>query len=222
MEGVPWILVAMGTLLIVLCTASSVNYSSVVFARATVYALPSYVTHISGLEPDGSLSEGGSVSVTVRITVENPSARALRLTMVTYSGWMEDTPAEVGLAWGRQLTDDRLVDPSGTRYFLRVFGQSRETQGAVPPRANASVEVEFTLDRSLDPARFEAVRNITAYAARAKGPGASITWNHWIRVEMRIEGVPDASSLGGASYLRALPEQNLGRIDREVGTNLAA
>lgn len=49
----------------------------------------------------------------------------------------------------------------------------------------------------------------------AERPGR-IPWNHWVRVQLTIDGVPVASSPTAAPYLLTI-----GRIEREEGTNLA-
>ncbi|MEK6987747.1 MAG: hypothetical protein AABX97_06605, partial [Candidatus Thermoplasmatota archaeon] len=179
--------------------------------------VPSYVTSFAGAGPDGVLLPNGTVSTRVSVRVDNPSERVLHLKLFVYSGWIEDGPVETGLNESRRLADDRLVGPNGTRYFFRVFGEGLEVdRQPVTANGNTTYVFFFNLTRAQNPQGFDTVRNITEYARDAGGDPGRIPWNHWVRVQLTIDGVPVASSPTAAPYLLTI-----GRIEREEGTNLA-
>lgn len=211
-----WILLAgIAAILLVLSVGSAANYTSVVLAQSMVYVVPKYAVTWTGTNPDGSLTESGTVTVSMTLTVENPSPRSLRIGLLAYSGWVEDGPAEAGLNVTRQVADDRLIGPSGTRYFMRVFGESTEVSSEpVPAGRNATYRFIYTLTHAANPSRFEALRNITEYASAAAIP---VEWNHWLRIQLTIDGVPPASSPTAAPYLFTIDI-----VEREVGRNLVA
>ncbi len=210
-----WLVLAIiAVILVVLSVTSAANYTSVVLAKSTVYVVPRYTVTWSGTNPDGSLTDIGSVNVSLSLTVENPSPRTLRIRLVGYSGWVEDGPAQAGLNLTRRATDDRLIDADGTHFFFRVFGDSTEVStGPIASRGNATFVFVYSLVRTANPPRFDALRNITEYAAST---GTPIVWNHWVRVQMPIEGVPPATSPTAAQSLLTIDY-----VEREVGENLA-
>ncbi len=137
--------------------------------------------------------------------------------MLAFSEWVEDGPAEAGLNESRRLADAHVVEANGTRYFFRVFGESREVaENPVPPRTASTYTFTYLISRATDAARFAALRNITDFATSTAGNVSALTWNFWVRLTLLIDGVPPASSPTAASYLRTI-----GRIDQEVGLNLA-
>ncbi len=212
-----FVVLGFSAVLLVLIVASALNYSSIVVAQATLSIVPGYRTSFDGTEVGGALSPNGTVSVRVNLQVENPSPRVLHLRLFAYSGWIEDGPAAAGLNESRRFSDDRLVGSNGTRYFFRVFGKGMDVDAApVPMVRNATYVFLFNMSRSGDPSRFDTVRNITEYARDKGGDPARIPWNHWVRVQLTIDGVPVASSPAAALYLLTI-----GRIEREEGINLA-
>ena len=213
-----WAVLTAALLLVAgLTVASAAEYSSVVVAKATVYVLARYSVEYAGLEPDGTLSAASSITVVANVTVENPSSRTIRLRLIAYTSWIEDGPAQAGLNESRRLSDDRLLGPAGERFFYRVFVEDSEIiPQPVPAGGNRSFRFTFALSRATDPTRFQVVDNITAYLVSSGDPAASASWNHYLLVQLTIDGVPPAESPGAATYLR-----ELNRIDREVGVNLA-
>ena len=116
-----------------------------------------------------------------------------------------------------RLADAHVVGANGTRYFFRVFGDSREVaENPVPPGTAVSYTFTFLISRATDSARFAALRNITDFWVSTAGNISAVTWNFWVRLTLVIDGVPPASSPTAAPYLRTI-----GRIDREEGFNLA-
>jgi len=210
-----WILLALFSSILVLLTAgSAANYTSVVLAQSMVYVVPRYTVTWNGTNPNGSLMDTGTVMVSLALTVENPSPRVLRIRLLAFSGWVEDGPAQAGLNLTRRAADDRLVGPNATRFFFRVFGESTEVSfEPTPDRGNATYLVSYTLTRAANPSRFDAVRNITEYAAAV---GTPLEWNYWVRVQLTIDGVPAASSPTAAPSLLTISF-----VEREVGQNLA-
>jgi hypothetical protein len=210
------LIVANAFALAVLSLLSAANYGSVVIAHATVYVVPGYTFELLGTDPDGTLRTNGTVLLHMALTVENPSGRSLRLHLVAFRAWIEDLPAEAGLPVFREPADDPLVDANGTRLFYPAFLDSREVDGdPIPPSANWTLRLTYALDRVTNPWAFDAVQNITDYAAATRGSATDVPWNHWVRVQIDIEGVPEATSPTAAAYVRTLR-----RIEREEGINL--
>ena len=213
-----WAVLTAALLLVAgLTVASAAEYSSVVVAKATVYIVPRYSVEYAGLESDGTLSANGSVTVITDILVENPSSRTIRLSLIAYTSWIEDGPAQAGLNESRRINDDVLLGPTGVRYFYRAFLEDSEIiTEPVPAGGNRSFRFAYALLRATNPTRFQVVDNITAYLVSRGGSVASASWNHYLRTQLTIDGVPRAEAPGAAAYLR-----ELNRIDREVGVNLA-
>lgn len=214
-----WIVVGIvAAILVGLAVGSAINYSSIVFAQSTVSIAPGTMLSFQGTAPNGSLRPDGSLSIALRVRVDNPSARILHLRLVAFSEWIEDGPAEAGLNHSRLVTDARMDTVNGPRYFYRLFGESKEvSESAVPGRGNATYAYTFSLSASVDASRFAALRNITDYWLSTSGSIGAARWNFWVRLAFVIDGVPPASSPTAAPYLRTI-----GSIDREEGLNLAA
>jgi len=211
------LLLAFAVALAGMSIASSVSYSSVVVAQATVSVTPLYQVTWSSVDAEGVLRSDGAVAVIATLTVDNPSSRILRFRLVAYGGWIEDGPAEAGLNESRRVADGIIAGATGTRYFYLAISDSKEIQPfEVPALGNRSISLTYVLNRTGNPVGFDAVRNITAYAAATRGDGSAMPWNHWVRVQLTIDGVPVASSPSAGSHL-----QVLGTIDREEGINLA-
>lgn len=222
-EGRPdwpaWLVLAgVGVILLGLAASSAANYTSIVVAQSSVTIAPTATPVFDGTYPNGSLGPDGSLTVTLNLRVNNPSAKTLHLRLVAFSEWIEDGPAEAGLNETRRLSDDLLIDVSGPRYFYRVFGESAEvSEEPVPAMGNATYTLTYVLSRTLNSARFAGLRNITDYWISTEGTIAAERWISWVRVQLVIDGVPVASSPTAAPYLRTI-----GRIEREEGLNLAS
>jgi len=221
-EGRPdrpiWLVAAVMTAILAgLAIGSASSYASIVVAQATVSFAPTPTLIFQGTESNGSLAPNGSLSISLGIRVDNPSARTLHLQLLAFSEWIEDGPAEAGLNESRRLADAGVVDANGTRYFFRIFGESREVaENPVPPGMAASYTFTFLISRATDSARFMALRNITDFWVSKAGNISAVIWVFWVRLILVIDGVPPASSPTAAPYLRTI-----GRIDREEGFNLA-
>jgi len=217
-DRVLWIVVGVvAAVLVGLSVASALNYSSIVFAQSTVSIAPQTTLSFQGTDSNGSLRPNGSLSIALRVRVDNPSARTLHLRLLAFSEWIEDGPAEAGLNQTRLATDARMDSPSGPRYFFRLFGESKEvTESAVPLLGNATYAYTFSLSASVDAARFTALRNITDYWLSTSGGISAVRWNFWVRLALVIDGVVPASSPTAAPYLRTISS-----IDRQEGLNLA-
>src|SRR5206468_12884798 len=149
---------------------SAQRYTSIVVAQPTVSNSPSTSLPLQGTNSDGTLTPDGSLTASLTLRANNPSSQVLRLQLLAFSGWIEDGPATVGLNESRRLLDDRLLHGNSTRYFYRVFGESRELAGAIVGAANVAVfRFTYTLTHALNPNRFEVARNITDYWASATG-----------------------------------------------------
>jgi len=210
------LIIANAATLVALAVASALNYSSVVVAHATVYIVPSYTLELSGSNPNGTLTANGSVTIRASIKVENPSPRTVHLHLVAYQGWIEDLPGEAGIVAVRSPPDVPYSDTTGTRLFYPAFTDSREVDGdPIPPLGNGTVVLSYVMTASGDPRAFDVVRNITDYAVGIGGSPAEIPWNHWVRVQIDIEGVPEATSPTAAAHVRTLR-----RIERQDGVYL--
>lgn len=217
-RAVRWLAVANGVVLVILSVLSAANYTSVVVAHATVYVAPRYSLDLANTDSGGTLNENSTVTMRLDLMVVNPSGRTLRIHLIAYGGWIEDLPAEVGLPVARNPPDDTLEDANGTRFFYPVFLNSTEVEGdPIPPLANGTLRLAFVLSRSENPWAFDAVKNITDYAAAFRDSPTNVSWNHWVRVQIDIDGIPEATSPTASAYVRTLR-----RIERGEGVNLGA
>jgi hypothetical protein len=204
-------------ILIGLAASSAASYASIVFAQSTVSIAPATAISFQGTDPNGSFRPDGSLSITLRVRVDNPSARTLHLRLVAFSEWIEDGPVEAGLNQSRLNSDAMVIGANGTQYFYRVFGESKEvSEGPVPSRGNTTYTFPFLLSQSVDATRFAVLRNITDYWLSTAGSIGVGLWNFWVRLTLTIDGVLPASSPTAAPYLRTIAS-----INREEGLNLA-
>lgn len=215
-RAVRFLILANAIGLLTLSVLSAANYSSVVVAHATVYVVPRYQVEFSEMEPDGTLNANSTVTARLVLSVVNPSTRTLEFRLVAYRGWIEDLPVEAGLSVTRAPPDDALVDANGSRLFYPAFLESQEVEGdPIPPSGIGTLELTYVLTRATNPWAFEALQNITDYARATRGSATDVPWNHWVRVQIDIDGVPDATSPTASAHVRTLR-----RIDREEGINL--
>ena len=215
-EHVGWTaLAAIAAVLAGLSAASSLNYASVVVAHSVSYVVPAFEIAYEQTAPDGTLTANSTVRASLALRVENPSSRTLRFSLVAYGGWIEDWPLEDGWNDSRKNQDKAVVNGSGSTYFFPAFGESLNVvKDPVPPGGNATLSLSFALSRATDPQRFDAMRNITEWGAARSGSPSAVPWNHWVRVDLTIDGVPEPSS-NEAGYLR-----DLRRIEFQWGSNL--
>jgi len=211
-----WTVLAVATAVFVtLAAASSANYASVVVAHTISYMVPRFAISYDQTAPSGALTLNSSINASFSLRVENPSSRTLRFFFVAYSAWIEDWPARDGYNATRRTTDKAFVNGSQTAYFFQVVAESRNIpQDPVPAHGNATVSLSFRLTRATDPSRFDVVRNITDEGVSRNGSADAVPWNHWVRLDLLIEGVPEPSNLE-AGYLR-----DLRRIELQWGLNL--
>lgn len=203
LDAIPQItLLAVTLLILVLIVASSLEYVSVGQAHALPTLKTSLQIGFQGLDSGGNLTENGSVVLTMAIAVTNPSPRSLFFEQLVYKAWIEDGPMEAGIA-NLVRTDEVLTTTSGVRYFfLCLYGPHMLDPQPVLPRSNGTASVSVTLSKVTGGDRFEAVRNITAFA-RAHGiPLSGIPWNLHTLVSLTIDGVPAPASSSAAGYLR--------------------
>jgi len=213
-----WLFAAgIACVLFALAIGSALSYTSIIVAQATVSITPVTTVTLRGTNPNGTLTRSGSFTASLSLRVDNPSSRVLHLQLLAFSGWVEDGPAKAGLNESRRLSDDRLLEGTITRYFFRVFGESREVGGNIIAAGSAATYVfTYNLTHAVDANRFNAVRNITDYWASAVGNATGGTWIRWVRVHLVIEGVPVASSPTAAPHIMFI-----GTVERVDGINLA-
>lgn len=212
-----WVLILAATLvLLALAGASISDYGSVAQAHALTTVTPQFSANVSGASPSGVLGDGDVLTGTLRITVTNPSPRVLDFDSVSYKAWIEDLPAEAGLA-GLGRSDQVLVNETGTHLFFLAFsGSLNVPPSPVPAGGEATLPLVLNLTQSSDPTAFAAVQNITSYAAAVRGDAWGIPWTVWVQLALPIEGVPPAS-LSAATYLF-----DVGRVVISGGTNLGS
>jgi hypothetical protein len=194
--------------------AASASYSTVIFAHTAASLTASRAVTFSGTTGAGVLLNNGSVNLTIRLTVSNPSSRVLTFTSIAYKAWIEDLPAEAGLPnLGR--SDNIFQNQTGTHYFFRAFAGSMDIAPVPVPAYGAGTEaVSFILSRVSDVARFTAVQNISQYAAQVRGSGVSMPWIHWVSLVLTLRDLPSPTATSNP-YLVALT-----RIVIEEGPNL--
>lgn len=210
-----WFLVAgWAAVLTVLVVVSSASYSSVILAHTSVELTPSRSVLFTGTTSMGALLASGSVNLTMRLTVTNPSARSLALTSIAYKSWIEDLPREALPNINR--TDEVVRDASGRPlYFFKAFLGSLDVPPVpIPPRGTATETLSFVLTRNSDAFRFGAVQNITEYAAQVRGNGTVMPWIHWVQLVVEVRDLP-APGPDANPFLSSLI-----RIVLEEGPNL--
>jgi len=138
----------------------------------------------------GALLATGSVNLTIRLTVTNPSARSLALSSIAYKAWIEDLPREAGLPnLGR--TDEVVFNGTGPQYFFKAFLGSVDVPPVpIPPRGTGMATLSFVLTRNSDAFRFGVVQNITEYAAQVRGNGTVMPWIHWVQLVVEVRDLP--------------------------------
>jgi len=180
-----WVVVLMA-----LVVVSSASYSSVVLAHTSVELTPSRTVSFTGTTSMGALLATGSVNLTIRLTVTNPSARSLALSSIAYKAWIEDLPREAGLPnLGR--TDEVVFNGTGPQYFFKAFLGSVDVPPVpIPPRGTGMATLSFVLTRNSDAFRFGVVQNITEYAAQVRGNGTVMPWIHWVQLVVEVRDLP--------------------------------
>jgi hypothetical protein len=213
-QRVWFVVVGWTAVLMAIVVIASVSYSNVILAHAAVGFTSARGIAFTGMPAGSGLSDGGSVNLTLKLEVRNPSPRSLAVVSFTYKAWIEDLPMEAGLPnLGR--TDNTLTNGTGThRFFKALFDSSDVTPVPIPPMGNGTVRLSFVLNLASDVTRFRAVQNITEFAAHVRGNGASVSWVHWIEVVVMIRDLP-APSPSANPFLG-----NLIRIVLEEGDNL--
>lgn len=209
-----WLVIAaLALALLLLAAAASLAYSSVIVAHAGVSLRSSHVVAFRGTTTSGVLLDTGEVGFTLRLTAVNPSSHVLSFGTVAYKAWIEDLPAEAGAA--NTTRDNTFVNETGThRIFLAFLGSREVDSPRIPAYGNATLTLNFALNRSADPARFAVVRNITEYAANVQRiNGTDVPWVRWDLVSLSILDLPTPDSAVDV-YLA-----EIGRIVFEEGRN---
>jgi hypothetical protein len=186
-----WFVVACWVVVLVaFVAAASASYSSVLLAHTSVALTPSRTVTFTGTTTTGALLPGGSVNVTMTLSVTNPSSRSLALVSFAYKSWIEDLPMEAGLPnLGR--TDQIFDNETGRHYFFRAFlGSVDVVPVPVPPKGSGTVTMSFVLTLASAAARYGAVQNITEYAAQVRGNGTVMPWLHWVQLVVEVRDLP--------------------------------
>ncbi len=206
--------VAWALILLLIVVVAAAGYSGVLLAQTVAVLTPEQSVAFQGTNATGVLQDNGSVTLTLRLTVTNPSDRLLAFSSIAYKSWVEDLPAEAGLMnLGR--SDNILVNETGTHSFFKAFlGSFDVTPVLIPAHGSQSVQFRFNLTLASAAARFRAVQNITAYASQVRGDGTGMPWVHWVLVALTFQDLPRPSATSG-EYLT-----NLTRIVFEEGPNL--
>ena len=206
-ERLPWYFVVAALLLLgVLIGASAANYTSVAQVHVQTGFFPSY----SVVYP----SPPGPVAFTLHLGVDNPSSRVLLFDTIGYKAWIEDLPAEAGVAGAARVSED-VPGPNGTLYYPVFSGSIQVPSSPVPAGENVTYLYTLNLTESSNPIVYGVVANITAFAALHLGSPSAVPWIFWTLVNLDIQGVPPPASLSPADYLI-----NLGRISLEGGQDL--
>ena len=186
-----WFLVAgWAAVLMVFVVVSSATYSSVLLTHTSVELTPSRTVSFTGTTSMGALLASGSVNLTIRLTVTNPSARSLSFSSIAYKAWIEDLPREAGLP-NLTRTDQVVFNGTGPQYYFKAFLGSVDVPPVpVPPGGIGTATLSFVLTQSSDAARFAAVQNITQYAAQVRGNGTVMPWIHWVQLAVDVRDLP--------------------------------
>lgn len=206
---------AIAAILAVLVALTSASYSNVLLARTGVSLVPSQSIVFTNTSAAGALLDGGSVTLTLRLTVSNPSGQRLRFTSIAYKSWIEDLPSEAGIVTNRP--DDLLTNATGTHRFYLAFLDSVDVDApTVPGYGTSTLTLAYNLNRSSDSERFAAVQNITEFAANTRGSGTVSPWVHWVLLTLTLIDLPPPSATAAQDLT------NMARVVIQEGPNLGS
>jgi hypothetical protein len=179
----------------VFAVATSGNYTQVV--RARILTAVSLDVDIDKGVVDGSLE---SLTLKVRLLVENPSAKAMRVGTVGYKGWVRDEPAEVGWVGARLASDGVAYTENGTRLlYYPVFLASTVSDSIVEGGESLRIEVvNRTFEKVDNPDTFSDIEAIM------NGTVGEPDWHHYAHVVMFVEEVHRNYGGGDTWYLEEM------------------
>ncbi len=179
-ERIPWYAIAVcGVVFLGLLVGSAVDYTGVTMAHVNTSLFVDYQVRLSGTDAQGVLTDNGSVTVWMNLSVDNPSPRLLYFQSVSYKLWAQD-PA------------------SPANYYLSLFSTQDVPPKPVPAWSNTTLALNQTLTRASDPARFEAVQKLQQDVANRTGSAADVVWVAYALLSLPIDGVPPAAVTAGA------------------------
>jgi len=191
-QRVWFVVVGWAIVLTALLAAASSSYSSVLYAHTVVEFTPSRTIAFTGTTSAGVLRDDGSVNLTMRLAIANPSSRLLAFSSIAYKSWIEDLPAEAGLP-NLNRTDTVVVDETGVHQLFKAFERSLDVEPVrIAAGGTGTATLSFVLTLASDVSRFRAVQNITAYTAQVRGNGTAMPWIHWVEVLVEVRDLPAA------------------------------
>lgn len=200
-ERVPWYLILTATvILLVLVVASAGQYASVTQAHANSDLETTYSVIVQGTDSRGVLLENGSVRLSVRLVATNPSPVVLDFQSIIVKAWMANASTASGLYLAFFPSFDVSTLPS--------------PPAPVAARGSGTLDLNFTLNKAVDPARFEVVREIQSAVANETGTALGIRWYLYTLITLRVEGILDPVASAGTYEL------NLNRVILTWGQDL--
>lgn len=195
-ERLPWYAIAVCTVVfLALVVASAVDYGGVTMAHVNSSLFVAYQVRLSGTVPNGSLADGGSVTLWMNLSVDNPSPRLLRFDSVSYKVWVQDPV-------------------STSAWFLVLLSSFQASEKPIPPWSNTTLSLNQTLTRATDAGRFAYLQGIQWATVKSAGTAAGLAWTAFVLLSLPIDGVPPAA-VTAASY-----QFNVNRVILSWGTDI--
>lgn len=174
-ERIPWYAIAVCSVVFVgLLVGSAVDYTGVTMAHVNSSLFVDYQVRLSGTDAQGVLTDNGTITAWLNLSVDNPSPRLLYFLSVSYKVWAHD-PA------------------SPAAYYLTLFSTQDVPPKPVPAWSNTTLAVNQTLTRAKDPARFDAIQTLQRGLVNRTGSAAGLVWVAYALLSLPIDGVPPAA-----------------------------
>ncbi len=180
-ERLPWYAIAVCAVVFLgLVVASAVNYSGVTMAHVNTSLYVTSRVTLTGTNATGVLTDSGSVTVLLNLSVDNPSPRTLLFDSVSYKVWIED-PFVAAM------------------YYLVFLSSLQASDKPIPPWSNTSLALSATLTRASDPSRFDNLQALQWEVVNRTGSAAGLGWTSYVLLSLPIVDVPPAA-VTAASY----------------------
>lgn len=194
-ERIPWYAIAVCSVVFLgLLVGSAVDYTGVTMAHVNTSLFVDYQVRLRGTDAQGVLTDNGSITAWLNLSVDNPSPRLLSFLSVSYKVWAQDPAAPAN-------------------FYLTLFSTKDVPPTPVPPWSNTTLGVNQTLTRASDPARFGAVQTLQRDLVNRTGTAAGLAWFAYVLLSLPIQGVPPAA-VTAATY-----QFNVNRVILSWGTD---
>jgi len=181
-----WVLISLVCgISLALSAFSADNYMDIAKAKILSYVETTETTALQ-FDVNGSLS---SVNLTLEFRIVNPSDKELRTWILTYKGWLRDTPMEDGTDTSRWMIDGRL-EYNGTE--MRFYPVFVTTYSLDNPSVIVPARSEITVTRWLDVNRGnypDIMSNMADIYNHTASGGQELEWMHYTSSILFIQGI---------------------------------